>query len=81
MKHYHHYRRNHYTEQQAGERYDDYQYRKPLKARSKIMGVCAGIAHQFGWDVTGVRVVAVFGLIFLTGPTLLAYIVAGALFY
>jgi phage shock protein C len=45
------------------------------------MGVCAGIANQFGWDVSGVRVVAVLGLIFFTGPTFLAYIIAGALFY
>lgn len=51
------------------------------KARSKIMGVCAGIARQLGWDVTGVRIVAVLGLFFMTGPTLLAYIIAGALFY
>ena len=68
-----HYRRR------SNERYrcDDYRPR----ARSKIMGVCAGIADQLGWDVTGVRVVAVLGLLFFTGPTLLAYIVAGALFY
>ncbi|MBV1909861.1 MAG: PspC domain-containing protein [Kangiellaceae bacterium] len=78
MKHYHHYKRRRY-----GDRYsDDYTISsKPLRARSKIMGVCSGIAHQFGWDVTGVRVVAALGLIFLTGPTFLAYIIAGALFY
>jgi len=58
-------------------RYDDYRPR----ARSKIMGVCSGIANQMGWDVTGVRVVALLGLLFFTGPTFLAYIVAGALFY
>lgn len=51
------------------------------KARSKIMGVCAGIAHQFGWDVTFVRVVAVIALFTLTVPTFLAYIIAGVLFY
>ena len=58
-------------------RYDDF----PSRARSKIMGVCSGLANQFGWDVTGVRVAAVLGLIFFTGPTFLAYIIAGALFY
>lgn len=54
---------------------------KRAKSSSKIMGVCSGISHQFGWDVTGVRVVAVLGLFFMTGPTFLAYIIAGALFY
>ena len=57
--------------------YEDYRPR----ARSKIMGVCSGIANQMGWDVTGVRIVAILGLIFFTGPTFLAYIIAGALFY
>ena len=51
------------------------------RARSKIMGVCAGMAHQFGWDVTVVRILAVIGLFTFCGPVLLAYIVAGALFY
>lgn len=68
-----HYRRN--------SRYDEVQYgRRPL-ARSKVMGVCAGVAHQFGWDVTLVRVVAMISLFLFTAPTFLAYIVAGALFY
>ncbi len=58
-------------------RYDDFRPR----AHSKIMGVCSGLANQFGWDVAGVRVAAVLGLIFFTGPTFLAYIIAGALFY
>jgi len=63
-------------------RYDDYQFRDCLpRARSKIMGVCSGLANQFGWDVTGVRVAAVLGLIFFTAPTFLVYIIAGALFY
>ena len=53
---------------------------RPL-ARSKIMGVCAGIARQFGWDVTVVRIIAVLCLFTFTAPTFLAYIVAGALFY
>jgi len=68
MSKYSHYRR-------------DYYYERPPKARSKIMGVCAGIAHQFGWDVTLVRVVAVLCLFCFTVPTFLAYIIAGALFY
>lgn len=78
MKHYHHYKQN---RQNNSYREDSYGYSKPPRARSKIMGVCSGLANQFGWDVSGVRVVAVLGLIFLTGPTFLAYIIAGALFY
>jgi len=62
-------------------RYDDVSYgRRPL-ARGKVMGVCAGLAEQFGWDVTFVRVVAIISLFLFTAPTFLAYIVAGALFY
>ena len=59
----------------------EYSYRKPPKARGKVMGVCAGIAHQFDWDVTLVRIVAALSLLTFTVPTLLAYIIAGALFY
>jgi len=77
MRHYH-YRKN---RRDDGYYYADQRFDSRPKARSKIMGVCSGIAHQFGWDVTGVRVVAVLSLIFMTGPTFLAYIIAGALFY
>jgi phage shock protein PspC (stress-responsive transcriptional regulator) len=38
-----------------------------------IAGVCAGIAHRFGWDPTLVRVVTVAS-IFIPGPQFLAYI-------
>ena len=68
MSKYSHYRR-------------EYHYSKPPRARSKIMGVCAGIAHQFDWDVTLVRIVAVLSLFTFTAPVFLAYIIAGALFY
>lgn len=61
-------------------RREDYYPSKPL-ARSKIMGVCAGLARQFDWDVTLVRVVAVLCLFCFTVPTFLAYIIAGVLFY
>ena len=75
------YRRNRSRRDRYG-RCDDYGFQDRLpRARSKIMGVCSGLANQFGWDVTGVRVASVLGLIFFTGPTFLAYIVAGALFY
>ncbi len=72
------YRHRHYKK---NSRYDDVSYgRRPI-ARSKVMGVCAGLAHQFGWDLTLVRVVAMVSLFLFTAPTFLAYIVAGALFY
>ncbi len=72
---YRHYRSSDYYRRDSEERHCR------GRSRSKIMGVCSGLANQFGWDVSGVRVVAVLGLIFFTGPTFLAYIVAGALFY
>jgi phage shock protein PspC (stress-responsive transcriptional regulator) len=72
---YRHYRSRDYYRRNSEDRHSR------VRPRSKIMGVCAGLANQFGWDVSGVRVVAVLGLIFFTGPTFLAYIVAGALFY
>ncbi len=74
MSHYDHYKRRQSNDR---DRYYDYQ----PKARSKVMGVCAGIAKQFGWDVTVVRIVAVVGLCVFTGPVLLSYLIAGALFY
>ena len=61
-------------------RQEDYYSRRP-RSTSKIMGVCSGVARQFDWDVTLVRVVAVLCLFTFTAPTFLAYIVAGALFY
>ncbi len=70
---------SHYKRQRRYER-DESPFYRP-RARAKIMGVCAGIAHQLGWDVTLVRIIAVLALFTLTGPTLLAYIIAGALFY
>lgn len=59
--------------------FDDYPVRP--RAKSKIMGVCAGLARQFDWDVTLVRIFALLCLFTFTIPTLFAYIIAGALFY
>ena len=59
----------------------EYYYRERPLAKSKIMGVCAGLAKQFDWDVTLVRVVAILCLLTFTVPTFLAYVIAGALFY
>ncbi|TQV81458.1 PspC domain-containing protein [Aliikangiella coralliicola] len=78
MSKYSHYRRydSGYYDRRS---YDS--YRERPRARSKIMGVCAGLARQFGWDVTLVRVVAVLCLLTFTVPTFFAYVIAGALFY
>ena len=51
------------------------------RPRAKLMGVCAGLAHQFGWDVTLVRITALLSLCVFTLPTFLVYVIAGALFY
>jgi len=61
--------------------YRETYYKPKVIAKSKIMGVCAGLAAQFGWDVVLVRIVAVLCLFTFTVPTLLAYLIAGALFY
>lgn len=47
-------------------------------ANGMIFGVCAGVADWLGVKTLLVRILAVLGLIFLTGPTILAYVV-GAL--
>lgn len=39
-----------------------------------IAGVCAGIAHRFGWNPTTVRVLTVLSCL-LPGPQLVIYIV------
>ncbi|WP_156256433.1 envelope stress response membrane protein PspC [Sandarakinorhabdus oryzae] len=47
------------------------------KRNGKIMGVCAGIADYFGWDVTLVRIGFALGAILGSGSTILAYLVIG----
>jgi phage shock protein C len=46
--------------------------RRPKSGRI-IAGVCAGIAHRFGWNPTAVRLVALLSCL-LPGPQFLAYI-------
>ncbi len=55
--------------------------RPRAKARRKIMGVCAGLANQFGWDIYTLRMIALLGLFFATLPTLAIYLFVGAVFY
>ncbi|MBX3690253.1 envelope stress response membrane protein PspC [Dokdonella sp.] len=52
-------------------------YRDP--ANGKVMGVCAGIADYFGWNVTWVRVIAIVALLWLNVVTLIAYVALGML--
>jgi phage shock protein C len=47
------------------------------KRNGKIMGVCAGIADYFGWDVTLVRIGFAVGAIMGGGSTVLAYLAIG----
>lgn len=48
--------------------------RRPTNGRV-IAGVCAALAHRFGWDVTIVRILAVVSIL-LPGPQVIAYLVA-----
>jgi phage shock protein C len=50
-------------------------YRDPHNG--KIMGVCAGLADYFGWNVTFVRILAIIALLWFNGLTLIAYFVLG----
>ncbi|WP_275005060.1 PspC domain-containing protein [Promicromonospora iranensis] len=46
---------------------------RPRQGRM-IAGVCAGIAHRFGWNPTIVRVVTVASVL-IPGPQVLAYLI------
>ncbi|MDG5495217.1 PspC domain-containing protein [Niveispirillum sp. BGYR6] len=45
-------------------------------ANGMVCGVCAGLSDWLGLKSWAVRLIAILGLIFLTGPTLIAYFVA-----
>lgn len=47
------------------------------KARGKVMGVSAGIADYFGWDVTLVRIAWVLGTLLGFGSLILVYLAIG----
>jgi phage shock protein C len=49
-------------------------YRDP--DRGIVMGVCAGLADYFGFNLTVVRVLTALGLVMFTVPTVLAYLAA-----
>jgi phage shock protein C len=52
-------------------------YRDP--ANGMILGVCAGLADQFGFRLGPLRVITVLALLLFTVPTALIYLVAGLL--
>ena len=52
-------------------------YRDP--DHGKIMGVCAGLADYFGWNVNAVRVFAVIALLWFNILALIAYVALGFL--
>jgi phage shock protein C len=47
------------------------------KRNGKLMGVCAGLANRFGWDVTLVRIAFVLATLFGFGSAILVYLVIG----
>jgi phage shock protein C len=47
------------------------------KTNGKFMGVCAGIAKYFGWDVTLVRIAWVIGTLIGFGSLVLIYLAIG----
>ena len=50
-------------------------YRDPHNG--KIMGVCAGVADYFGWNLTLTRALAIFALLWFNVLTLGAYLILG----
>lgn len=46
---------------------------RPRRGRL-LAGVCAGIAHRYGWSPTGVRLLFLLSCL-LPGPQIVAYIV------
>ena len=47
------------------------------KANGKFMGVCAGMASSFGWDVNVVRIGFALGTIFGFGSLIIVYLAIG----
>jgi len=47
------------------------------KTEGKLMGVCAGIADYFGWDVSLIRIGFVLATLLGAGSPVLIYLVIG----
>lgn len=50
-------------------------YRDPR--HGKLMGVCAGMADYFGWNLTLTRILAIIALLWFHGLMLAAYLILG----
>ena len=48
-------------------------YRDPQ--HGNLMGVCAGLADHFDWNVTAIRILAIVALLWLHGLTVMAYLI------
>ncbi len=48
-----------------------------LSEQGRVMGVCAGLADYFGWNVTVVRLSVVIALLLFFFPVVVAYFLAG----
>jgi phage shock protein PspC (stress-responsive transcriptional regulator) len=44
-----------------------------------LLGVCAGLSHQFGFRLVPLRVITLLALLLFTVPALIVYLVAGLL--
>lgn len=64
--------RDHHKEWHAQRFYRD-------RHNGKIMGVCAGLADYFGWNVTFIRILAIIALFWFMPGTLLIYFGLGLL--
>ena len=47
------------------------------KRNKRVMGVCAGIADYFGWDVNIVRIAMVLATVLGSGAMIIVYLAAG----
>lgn len=52
-------------------------YRDP--SHRKLMGVCAGLADYFGWNITFTRILAIVALVWFNVFTLIVYLLLGYL--
>jgi phage shock protein C len=50
-------------------------YRDPR--HGNLMGVCAGVADYFEWNVTAIRILAIVALLWFNGLTVMAYLLLG----
>ncbi|MGH8158777.1 MAG: envelope stress response membrane protein PspC [Rhodanobacter sp.] len=52
-------------------------YRDPR--HGKLIGVCAGVADYFGWNVTTIRILAIIALFWFNGLAVIAYLILGCM--